>query len=172
MHKNIPDGLPNLWQRSCKAVLFTAWIIGLILGIWVAAGAGNSFSLMMRGADPFAVSIPGLLLVTVLPFLITASAVFLSQPWLLVLLIFAKAFSVGYCAWGIMDAYGMASWLVGALLMFSDLGTLPLLMWLWLRHGDMAPKPLLGDLAVCLIVAAAMGILDVMVVSPFAATLL
>lgn len=172
MHNKTPSVLLNFWQRSCKLILAACWILGLIAGMLVAAGAGDSFSLMMRGVGFSAVSIPGLLLVTALPFLLTALAVFLSQPWMLLLLVFVKAFSFSFCASGIMAVYGSASWLVRFLLMFADGCTLPLLMWLWLRHGDLSGKQVSRDLAVCTAAALALGLLEICAVSPFAAMLL
>ncbi len=172
MHKNPSEGLPHLWQRSCKTALCISWIFGLMFGIWLSAVAGDSFFLTMRGADFSAVSIPGLLLVTALPFLITATAVFLSQPWLLICLVLLKAAAFGFCACGIIAAYGSASWLVSILLMFTDLCALPQLMWLWLRHGDMTKKALWGDLSLCLSMVMILGILDYSFVMPFAASLL
>lgn len=170
MHNDTPSGLRNFRQRSCKRILPACWFLGLVGGMLAAAGAGDSFFLMMRGGFS-AMSIPGLL-VTLLPFLFTALAVFLSQPWLLALLVLAKAFSFGFCAFGIMTVYSGAAWLVRLLLMFSDCCCLPLLMWLWLRHGDAPGKQFPLEFAACTAAALALGLLDICMVSPFAAMLL
>lgn len=172
MHINNHPNLLLFWQRSCKLFLLLCWILGLLLGMISAAGAGDSFFLMMRGADNLTVSIPGLLLVTALPFLFTAFAVFFSQPWLLLLLAFMKAFSFGFCAFGIMAVYGTASWLVGFLLMFTDACTMPLLMWLWLRHCDLSGQRFSRDVVVCFAAALVLGIIDICLISPFSAMLL
>lgn len=172
MHISNPSNLLNFWRRSCKLLLMVCWISGLMLGMITAVGAGDSFFLTMRGADLIAVSIPGLLLVTLLPFLLTAIAVIFSRPWLLLAVIFCKAFSFGFCTFGILSVYASASWLVQLLLMFTDGCTLPLLMWFWLHHGNLSEKPIFRDFAVCTAAALALGILDICVVSPFAAMLL
>jgi len=172
MRKFVPGTLPSLWQHSCKPILSGLWIVGLLFGMVWAAGAGDSLSLTMRGVNDFPVSIPGLLLVTVLPFLITAAAVYFSLPWLLSMLVFGKAVSFGFCAWWITAAFGTASWLIRILMMFTDLCVLPLLMWLWLRHGDLSDKSMARDVTICLAITVAVGLLDISAVSPFAALLI
>lgn len=172
MHNIDTSHLPNLWQRTCKLILPLLWSIGLMIGMLAAAGAGDSFFLMMRGADVSAVSIPGLLMITVLPFLLTAIAVSFSQPWLLAVLVFLKAFSYGFCAFGISRVFADADWLVRLLLMFTDGCGLPLLMWLWLRHNSISRKRFWSELTVCIAVSVCLGILDHYYVSPFLAVLL
>lgn len=172
MHKSDPLTLPNFWQRSCKPILIFLWIFGLFFGVWLAVGADDSSFLMMRGADLVTVSIPGLLLITVLPFLFTAIAVFLSKPWLLSALVFAKAAMFGYSAGWVTAAYGTASWIVRILLMFSDVCTMPLLMWLWLRCCILSKRSAGRDMGRCFLGATIIGLLDILAVSPFAALLL
>ena len=171
MHNTDPFGLRKFRQRSCKRIPIFCWILGLTAGMLVAAGAGDSFSLMMRGADFSAVSIPGLL-ITFLPFLLTAFAVYSSQPWILTLLILCKSFSFGYCTFGIMAVYNSASWLVRWLLMFSDCCSAAFLMWLWLRQCDSPGKCFLKEIAACTAAGLLVAILDICAISPFAAMLL
>lgn len=171
MHMNVPCCLLNVWQRSCKLILSIIWIVGLLIGILTAAGAGDSFFYMMRGVIPSAVSIPGLLLISILPFLLTAFAFSLFRP-LLMLVVLMKAFTFGFCAFGIMTVFADAGWLLRLLLMFSAGCSLPLLMWLWLRPESISRKRFLIETAVCIVAAGCFGFLDYYYVSPFAAMLL
>lgn len=159
-------------RGTCKYWIPVSWISGLFFGMLLAAGAGNSFFLTMRGAFSFSVSIPGLLLVTSLPFLLTAAAVYLSRPLLLLACVFFKGVSFGFCAFGITVVFEGASWLVLILLMFGDIAVLPFLMWLWLRHWDLSGRHFLRDASLYVSVALLMGFIDICFVSPFAAALL
>lgn len=172
MHFFSDSGLQRIRHTTCKWMIPVCWITGLILGMIFAGEAGSSFFLMMRGDSLLTVSIPGLLLVTALPFLLTAAAVFLSQFWLLLLLILAKGITFGFCAFGITTVYAGASWLMCVLLMFGDACALPLLMGLWLHHGTIAGKHFVRDLCCCIAAALILGVLDVCYVAPFAAALI
>lgn len=163
---------PLWWRRGCRALLALAFCIGLILGIFSAGIAGETFFSMMRGAAYSTVSIPGLLSMILLPFLFTAFAVYFSHPWLLLLIGFGKAFSFGLCSCGVMWAFGSAGWLIRMLLIFSDGMILPVLMWLWLRHISGRKPSFSRDLAVCAAFALFIGGFDYCVVSPFLVTLL
>lgn len=171
MSGDCSSDLQNFWQRSCKGFLVICWFLGLLVGIVIACGADDSYFLTML-SDEFTVSITGLLMVVVLPFLFTAVAVFLSNRFMLLTVVFLKAFSFGYIGFGIMSVYSSASWLVRFLLMFSDICSLPLLMWLWIRCTDQLDHFPKAELLVCLAVSLAFGILDVWIVSPFSAMLL
>ena len=162
-----PRNFPAL---TCKLLLGACWIAGLLLGMYAAVTSGNSFLLMMRG-DVSTVSIPGLL-ITFLPFLLTAIAVLMPHPGYLIPVILWKAFSFGYSACGLTIAYHSAAWLVRFLLMFNQLATVPLLMWLWLRKCDFPEFIRPVELAVCGGVTALVGLLDYCLISPFAAVLL
>ena len=169
--ERIPKTLLNSRPPSCKRLPVLSWIAGLLLGAAAAVGTGSFSSLMMRGVEISAVSIPGLLLITSLPFLLTAIAVLFSQPWLLVSVIFLKGALFGYCACGITLIYGSAAWLARLLLMFSDLALLPLLMLLWLRCFGPDRRGRTGLLASAGFAAVLVGLLDFYVVSPFTASL-
>lgn len=156
----------NLWSRFCKHLLALCWCLGLLLGI-LAASASDDLVSMMRRSLSCPVSIPGLLAATVLPFLLSAYAVSLSEPWLLLPICMVKAFGFGFCAFGVSLAFGSAGWLVRLLFLFSDVCVIPVLFFYWLRHirGDAARS--YRDLVCCLIAAVAIGAMDLYFVSPF-----
>lgn len=122
-------------RRSCKIILSALWSLGLICGIMAATGAGNLTSLMHAYCQS-RVSIVSLLIVPLLPFLLSAYAVYFSDFRLLFVLSFLKAFSFGFCAWIVTCAFGGAGWLVRGMLLFTDLVTLPVLWLYWIRCAD------------------------------------
>ncbi len=88
----------------------------------------------MRGTLWAPVSIVGLLLVTTLPFLISALAVYLAKPGLLLGICFGKAFLTAFVSVGFFQAFGYAGWLLRWLLAFSSCASAPVLYWFWLRY--------------------------------------
>lgn len=172
MYGFIRSDMPEKRQSACKFWLLLLWCAGLILGVFFACQADDSTILMMRSAASAPVSISGLLVVFLLPFLLSASAVYLSQPLLLLATAFAKAFSFGFCAYAVDSAFRSAGWLMCLLLMFSDLCFLPVLMWFWLRHITGNRRSADVDLAVCAAIAVCIGLFDYCIVSPFLAMVL
>lgn len=161
----------NLWRKGCTAFLALSWFSGLVFGSFLAVSADNSFASLMRAASERRVSIVGLLVVTLLPFLFSAFAVYLSQPRLLLPVAFCKAASVSQVALGIGASYGSAGWLMRFLLMFSDLCVVPLLFFYWLRY--ISGERRFGLSPVLLFLAAVMMIVsvDIRFVSPVLANL-
>ena len=82
---------PEFWRKGTTVFLALSFLIGLVSGILIFFAAGESFLSLMRSAFYSPVSIVGLLCVTALPFLFSAIAVFLSQPWLMFPICFGKA---------------------------------------------------------------------------------
>ena len=155
--------------RTCKCLIWICWLIGLLCGMCSAAGAGDIILLTMRG-DVSTVSIPGLLIIS-LPFLLTAVAVFLSHPCVLVPLVLWEAFRFGFCAYGFVISFGGAYWLAWLLLMFPRVATVPLLMWLWLRSCDVPNRCRIGEIAACGAAVALVGVVDHCLIAPCAAVL-
>lgn len=166
-----PD-LPNLWRRGCRFFLACFWLSGFLCGISVYLSAGRTLVSLMRSTLLVSVSIVGMLCVTTLPFLLSAFAVFLSRPVLLLPICFEKAFLFAFVSIGIIQAYGSAGWLLRWFLLFSDCTSVPMLYWFWLRHisGD---RPLDG-LGVALMCALGLliGSVNYSVIPPFLAGLI
>lgn len=172
MHFRICVQSPLWWRRACLVFLALFWCAGIFLGIYAASSVGYSFLPLMRAAIVRRVSIVALFAVLLLPFLLSAFVIFFSQPWLLLLFSFFKAFSFGFCCSAAQLSFGSAGWLVCLLLLFSDICTLPVLYWFWVRHisGD---KYAIGrSLAVSIALVLFFGSLDYCFISPFLSALI
>lgn len=164
----------NLSAWRCKKQIFLlacAYLIGLISGVLFSMSASGALYSTMRTAVSGRVSVFGLLSAILLPLLFSALAVYISKAWLLIPIAFCKAFLFAFLGIGIMASYGSAGWLIRILLMFSDILTMPLLWWYWLKalsgahtrvwHAAAAAAP-----------ALLIGSIDYCVISPFLANLI
>lgn len=115
-------------------ILTSVWIAGLILGAFVSFVAVNALRDLFPVVLSANKSMVSVLLPTILPFLLSALAVYFSIPWLLSLICGLKAFCFGFCGLGLCIVYGQCSWLLQLLFMFTDLCTLPILLFYWLRY--------------------------------------
>ena len=142
--------------------LHLVWVTGLLCGGLFTLLADIPASLMRM---PGHLSIVGLLLIPLFPFLISASAVYLSCPRLIHVVCFFKAFCFCACAVMIRAACGSAGWLVQALLLFTDGLTTPVLYWFWLRclEGSDAVRSAMGCLGLFAVTAA----VDLKWIAPF-----
>ena len=127
---------------------------------------------MMRSVLDEPVSIVSLLFTAVFPFLIAASAVFLSGPvWLPILALIRGAF-FSYCCLGICTVFGSSGWLLRWLLLFSRFAAVPFFYW-YLRHyisGEHSFSLLVLFFLLCLILL--IGCLDYCMISPFLVNLI
>lgn len=122
-------------QRKWPSVVLACfWSGGFVFGILFFFLAGDSFVSLMRRASCCRVSIVSLLMANLLPFLISALAVYIHKPWLLYGCAFFRSCLLGFVSMGTLMAFGSAGWLVRLLLMFSDVSLAILLYLYWLRH--------------------------------------
>ena len=162
----------SAWR--CKRMLLSlacAFIFGLISGVLISMSASGALDSTMRAAPFSCVSISGLLSAILLPFLLSAFAVYLSCPWLLLPIAFCKAFLITFLGLGVLDAFGSAGWLIRFLLMFGDVITLPLLWW-YLYQVILRPASRVRCTLVAAVFSLAVGGLDHYVISPFLANLI
>lgn len=110
------------------------WFAGLILGAWMAQYADESLLSLMRLAVCGRVSIVGLLICSILPFLFIALAIYTSGPKLVFPLCFFHAFSFTYTAFCVFRCFGSAGWLVHLLFRFSAICLLPFYWWFAYRQ--------------------------------------
>lgn len=160
---------PRKHRRIFLALCFYG---GLLLGAVLATQAEESFISWMRTVQVQRVSIVSLLGAAFLPFLISAYAVLISQVWLLFPVCFLKAFSFGFCVAGVSYVFGSAGWLVCGLLLFTDLCTMPMLLFFWLRHIDGAHRPQLAESALTASLLFLAGSLDHCLITPFLAEII
>ena len=128
--------LPEQGRRSKILVLSLSFFLGHLLGIRVSGAASDFFISGMRLAASSQVSIIGLLISAVLPFLFSAFAVYLGRPVLLNPIAFCKAFLFSYVGYRWWITWNQAGWLVTGLVMFTSFLSLPVLFWYWLRYID------------------------------------
>ncbi len=133
MARFILSSPPGIWRKGSTAFLAFSFLFGLFSGIAAFFAYGESVLPWMRSVLYSPVSIVGILCVTVLPFLFSAFAVFISKPWLLFLISFWKAMFFSFFSLGFLVSNGSAGWLIRWLLMFSDLICLPVLYFYWQR---------------------------------------
>lgn len=165
-HRN----LPVRRRKYSFLILALCYLSGLLFGALASRFAGNRLDLLMRGALSGAVSIVGLLCITVVPFLFSAFAVYLSHPALLFLVSFAEAFLFCFVSLGVMRCAGSAGWLIRWLLCFSGSVFAPVLYLYWLRHltEPFSGLEAAGMLSLCLLI----GSVDYRLISPFLAELI
>lgn len=121
-------------RKGSSVFLAFFWSGGLVFGITLFALAGECTVPLMRQAASCQVSIVSLLMANLLPFLISALAVYIHKPVLLYGCAFLRACLLSFVSMGTMVAFGSAGWLVRLLLMFSDICLAVLLYVYWLWH--------------------------------------
>lgn len=152
-------------------LLALSWILGLISGCTLCLSADTTAFSLMRMAPGCPVSIVRLLAVTFLPILFSGFAAFVSQTWLLIPIAFFKSFTFSAAYIAVMLSFGSAGWLIGFLLMFSSICTMPILILYWIRYSRKGYSlALWHKIAFISLIFAVCGI-DFFVISPFLAGL-
>ena len=122
-----------LYHRS-GIFLSLVWLCGLAMGLIFHCIIGSVFASLMSGILSESVSIVGLVCVIILPFLLSAFAVYIDLRWLLYPICFGKTMLVSLIASSVWVQFGSAGWLAWLLTMFSDMISLPLLYRYCMRH--------------------------------------
>lgn len=130
LHRN----LPTVWRKYATTFLACFWCSGLICGMVLYFSAGDITVSLMRMAVSGRASIVDLLMSVLLPFLISALAVYIFKPGLLAVLAFFKALLFAFFSMGTVEAFGSAGWLIRLLLMFSDICMTVILYLYWMRY--------------------------------------
>lgn len=156
------------WRDS---ILALSWVLGLITGCTLCLSVDATTFSLMRMAPGRPVSIVRLLAVTFLPFLFSGFAAFVAQAWLLIPIAFFKSFTFSAAYTAVMLSFGTAGWLIGFLLMFSSICTMPILVLYWIRYSQKC-YPLLSwnGFALIIMIFALCGV-DFFIISPFLAGL-
>ena len=163
--------LSFLCCRTPRTLLALFWAAGLLLGAIFSLSADTLLLPTMRTALFGSMSISGLLASLLLPLLFTAFAVYISQPILILLIAFLKAFLFSFTAMGLLMTFGASAWLIRILLMFSETLTLPLLWWLWMYLLSENCMVRYGTIPVGLAIVL-FGCVDYTFIGPFLAALL
>ena len=155
------------FEQNSAGILAFVWIVGLLLG-GIASVASvdflqNSLIEILVGRNTLRLSF----FLVLLPFLLSAFAVCVSAPRLLIVICAVKAFIFAFCGFGICLIYQRCSWLVLPLCMFSDIFSAPVLYLYWLRClYTRTSVPLGANVCFALLLLVICGI-DLWLISPF-----
>ena len=108
------------FRKNSKLFLAFSWILGLGAGGLAFRYAGDILLFLMPLAVHSQLSIFGLILSISFPFLLSAFALIVSCPVLLLPVCFCKAFLYSYLVCGVFACYGSCGWLIRWLLLFTD----------------------------------------------------
>ncbi len=157
----------DLWRRCSGFLLAFFFLAGLVSGIGLYTG--DASDLWMGSYFSESVPILRLILLTFFPFLLSAFAVFLKKPGLILAVSYLKGCLFSFTAFCLTACCGSAGWLLRLLLLFSDSLSLPLLCFFWLRYvpGDKGLE--LGDLFFCFSMVSLICCMEHCVITPFLA---
>ena len=156
----------KLWHRISPLLLSLSWLFGMTLGC-ISCQKCQEQSVAMIHQNVSAIpSMVGAGSVVFLPVLLSAFAVSICEPCLLLVISTFKAFSFSFCAWGVCLAFGQSSWLVLFLFLFSDICLIPALYFYWLRHIRQGSSSGWSN-GLLLVYALLIFIADYWVVGPF-----
>ena len=142
-------------------------ICGCSLGVYTSHVSDiNSFHLM-RMAVTCPVSIVGLTFVMLLPFLITAFAIWISKPYFILPVSFFKSFSFTLVLCYTIAVFDAAGWLMCLMLLFSNISVQFSLNWLWIRLFSGTSRSLAKDLLLCVFCSLAIIVVDYFFVAPY-----
>ena len=149
--------------------LLGVWLAGLSLGLLADRFYGDCYESLVFSAGRGTLSFPDACLVTILPLLLSAFAVFFFHRFGACLACFLRGLTMGFFL-GVLTAAGGA-WLA-VLLLFSGLCFCPVLLWyLWRRLSE-GLRTARRDFGYCLLAGLCLAAVDTWVVSPFLAAAL
>ena len=158
-------------RRVNAMVLAFALLLGYLLGSICVDFMNPDLFLLMRIGAKAGVSIVSLLPVLLFPFLCSAIAVYVGLKWLIIPIAFLKAFLFSYLCCHILTLFSDSGSLFTVLFLFSDILSLPVLCWFWLRcicGRDVGARAVM----VVILAISGIGFLNYQVISPFLASLL
>lgn len=154
-----------------RVFLCIAWLAGLFFGIILANGCSDTVILMIRSAGKSGTSMVNMFALLLFPLFVSAFFIWLSKPFLVILLVSVKAFLFGFSAMSVTFAFGDAGWLTRWLLLFSDSCSSVVLFWFWIRNVFGEKRIFKRDFVCCVALIIALGCFDYYIVSPFSVTL-
>lgn len=128
----------NQWPIHGASLLMIIWLLGLLVGVVFAVRVVSNRASLLSLLCEVSLTTPCKYVLLILPFLLSATAVFFSHPrWLYCICgIQAVLFSVS--ATLLCLCFGQAGWLAYWLFLFCNACSLPFLYCYWLRNlsGD------------------------------------
>ena len=149
--------------------LMGAWLAGLSLGLLADRFYGDCYERMVFSAGRSALVFADACLVTILPLLLSAFAVFFFHRFGACLACFLRGFTMGFFL-GVLTAAGGA-WLA-VLLLFSGLSFCPVLLWYLWRRFSVGLRDARRDFCYCFLAGLCLAAVDTWVVAPFLAAAL
>lgn len=149
--------------------LMGVWLAGLSLGLLADRFCGNCYEslVMLAGLEPL--SFRDACMVTILPLLLSAFAVFFFHRCGACLACFMRGLTIGFFL-GVLTGVGGA-WLA-VLLLFSGLFSCPVLLWYLWRRLMLGLRDARRDTIGCLLAGLLLAAVDTWVVAPFLAAAL
>ena len=169
MHRLTFDRLELSGSMIPGVALIGVWLAGSSLGLWAARFHGDALEDLVFQAGAMDLRFRDACVVTLLPLLLSAFAVFFFHRFGALLAGFLRGISLG-CSLGLLAELG-GMWLA-ALLLFSGLFSSPVLLWyLWRRlQFDLRDAP--KDAFCCVLAGLMLAAVDTWVVAPFLAAAL
>lgn len=143
------------------------WCFGLLTGCYFGFKTPDFVISLMRTSVSERVSIVWQFVALLIPLILAVTALRLSQPLLLLPVVFLKAHSFGYCLYCVTYAFGSAGWLVSLFCFFSDLCSISIFLTFVLSHAAWERGKSLHDCVICALALIALGLFDYFMVSPF-----
>lgn len=160
-------------ERSGKwipgAALCAVWLAGSSLGLWAARFCGDTPEELILRAGASDLRFADAFVVTILPFLLSAFAVFFFHRFGVYLSGFLCGGSLGGSLGVLMELGGV--WLA-VLLRFAGLFFGPVVLWYLWRRLEQGQRGVLCDAAGCTAVGLGLAAVDTWVVAPFLAAAL
>lgn len=132
-----PEYYPS-FRKYGYLFLALSGIAGFAAGLFLFSSGSFPDSSLMYAVLDCRVSIVDLLIPFLLPFSVSACAVYMNYPQVLPGICFVKSALHGFVSCLINGSFGTAGWIIRLLTMFSGILHLILLYWYWCRHilGD------------------------------------
>lgn len=150
-----------------KILLSICWVLGLLLGLYLAIHLPDNSHSLVRTLVHSRVSTVGLITNLFLPIILSAIVWKLKIPALYLFLAFIKAICYGFCFSAMTLAFQEAGWLLRWLFLFSDTFISVLLLWFWFRNIAKPKECGARDLCICCVLAIFICLADVCYVTPF-----
>jgi len=122
-----------LFRKSCILILAFSLFAGLVFGSRLYVDSEASVASLMRVSGIQNVSIVSHLSVLLLPFIFSAFISSTRAVWMILPVSFLKGLSFGFSQAAICSSFAGAGWLIYFFLMFSNIMTLPVLVFFWIR---------------------------------------
>ena len=159
------------WRRVSRVILIVFWVSGILLGICATDAADSVVVSLMPRFCLISVSIIGILLRNLFFLMITAFAVFLSKPLLLLPAAFIRAFLLSYFLSAIVLAWQGDAWLI-VLFSCTSLLSACTFLWFWFHQISRVSVSVKHEFIACVLVLGILGILEYFVTSPLLLSLL